>query len=155
MRVWLLILSLLIYGCDPQEMEIDQTCENSQLKSARSLAGDGNFIESQTAFDCQEISQYKCEIRNFSPNIKNEKFLGEDFCQNDSCLVFDQYNFDTSHMRDINNESEFIQGGEFNRAEVFCYHRKDKHRVTNAEGSEILDALEKSILLCEKMEDLK
>lgn len=103
--------------------------------------------------DCQNVQNYSCERRVFSPVAGNTSFSstecgaldGRDVCVNTQTL-----SFNTEVARSPSSEKEFESGGEFNREEFQCIYnvKNSTAPLFQADGKSVIDALSHSVQHC-------
>ncbi len=158
MKIFLLLFIFVSCIQRPvEEVQLDikkKDCDKSgdQLVNARSLAA------SPVKIKCDEIAQYKCNIREFSPDISNGEAKEQQYCtKDDQCLNYDLYSFDTSSMRETDQfavAKDFEKGGQYNYQEVQCFHISGRSKGLAGDGADIDEALEQAIGNCEKLGEL-
>lgn len=112
--------------------------------------------------NCDDFSNYNCELRVFKENIQNE-VNSEPTCilinAQEVCIPTTIHHYNTSNARHIANtdEAEFREGAEYNRQEANCnyYDARIKLNLIRAEAETIPDAINSVLEKCSQAKKLK
>ncbi len=139
---YLSLLALLVFvSCNPPPVKVlDLSCDRQKLLSGVSAEA-----------SCEDLSQYKCDVREFSPSLASEVRKGIEYCteEGQDCIRYDHQIFDTSDIREIDEHAsavDFEKGGQYNRQEVRCWN--PQKRSPASEGASIKDALKAAYEIC-------
>lgn len=107
-------------------------------------------------FDCESASEYRCELRIFSPDVVDGTQVSSECFANGSraqiCIQTETRSFATASARGVAGiaETEFAEGGEFNRSEAKCFHQHTRRGVPIFEGhgERVVAAFAKARDLC-------
>jgi hypothetical protein len=145
-------LLLLFVGCNEpvKVLDLSKDCDEMTLMSKSVMSIDA-IIEG----NCEDISQYKCDVREFSPSLSTEVKKNVEYCPDESatCLRFDHYIFDTSEQKKIDEHAsveDFEKGGQYNRQEVKCWNQVKKTRSPASDSSSLKDALKAAYEICKQ-----
>jgi hypothetical protein len=126
-----LLLSLIFISCveqPPAEIEYVGCDEGSyQQKNLY------NAMNSLIKVNCEDLTQFKCSVSEFSPNVVNDAQYALEHCPENSlsCLRYDKISFDTSAQKDVDTyatDKDFEPGGQYNYLEVTCVNKFHKGR---------------------------
>jgi len=101
---------------------------------------------------CGDFNSFACERRVFSPDVEDLSHSLKECMPGDQiCVDVDVRQFNTSGARSPASESEFTEGGAYNREDVRCYHRLRVKglAVLDGEGDSIEAALAQAMHSCE------
>ncbi len=144
-----LLLLFLFISCQPEKvkvLDLSKNCDD-KMQTMRSIAN----IEP----DCADLSQFQCEIREFSPTLASDTKKNLEYCLDGSahCVRYDHLIFDTSDQKqidDLASADAFQKGGEYNRQEVRCWHQFKKSKSPASDSSNLKDALKAAYEICKQ-----
>ena len=119
-------VSLLFYqNCSNKESSFTAASTVTSQCSAKIQIETLKIMVTNNQLDCTNLVNYKCEIRNFGEGLINEVVQGETCIlieAKEVCVPTLVRNFNTSGARQVVgvNESDFLEGGEFNHQESNC-----------------------------------
>lgn len=102
---------------------------------------------------CENIENYKCERRIFSPSVENSSSDNEicgTFEGLPICVMTHLLSFNTEAARTPDSDAEFSEGGEFNREDFQCIYNLAGANTPlfQALGESVMDALSNAVQLC-------
>lgn len=119
-------ITLLLYqNCSTKEAGFNSASNTSSQCTTKMQAANLKSAIASNQLDCTSLINYSCETRKFAESVLNEVIAGN------TCIVIDTKeicvptitrHFNTSAARQIAgvDESEFREGGDFNRQESNC-----------------------------------
>ena len=104
---------------------------------------------------CELPANYQCDVRHFRKGVGTEASQGKECADiagvGEACVNVAIFNYDTTAQQQEAEPSQLVEGGSYNRDEVSCINTKITTRniaMIQAEGSTLVDALEKTIEGC-------
>jgi len=150
-----LLVLVLCSSCIAGPVKIIDSSKNCDEQSSSSKIITSSAISASVTTNCDDLSQYKCEVREFSPSMTSDIRKGVEHCPEESseCLRYDHHIFDTSEQKQIDeyaSAEDFERGGQYNRQEVRCWNPIKKSRAPASDSSSLKDALKAAYDICKQ-----
>jgi hypothetical protein len=152
----IVLLLILFTACVPQPpaeiVDIDE-CGNAQSSASKKQLH--SAMKNLIRVKCDDLTQFKCDVRDFSPNVITDEEYDLEYCEDGECVKYDVYTFDTSDMREKDQhakDEDFQKGGQYNYQEVTCWNQFKKKKKIVGQGDDVAEALNRAIASCEQLE---
>ena len=127
MKFLSLLTVLLCLSCNPGPVKIIDSSKDCDQQSSSKIITSGAMV-TQVIGNCEDLTQYKCEVREFSPTLATEIKKSAEFCPEDgtACLRYDHYIFDTSEQKQTDeyaSAEDFEKDGQYNHQEARCWNQ--------------------------------